>query len=279
MKILRTLADLTTCISSLKKSDKQIGFVPTMGALHEGHLSLLDVCNTKSDVSVVSIYINPTQFNDPQDFINYPKTLDADLAKLKDRKCDIVFVPDPGEIASDYLAKPFALNGLDTVLEGYYRKGHFNGVINIVSLLFELVKPDISFFGEKDYQQLAIIKAMVKALDFPIEIYACPTMREADGLAMSSRNLRLSPYYRNKAAKIYEVLNQAKLLKADLSPSQVKDWVYERINEEKDFKIEYFTIANSLTLQNIHSWETSIQMRALIAVYCDGVRLIDNIEF
>lgn len=280
MKIIKLKKELQKEIEMLKSSGKTIGFVPTMGALHEGHKSLVERAVSENDYCIVSVFVNPTQFNNSSDLEKYPRNLNQDAALLESIGCQLIFAPEPEEIyqAEELNSRfEFDFGGLDTVMEGKFRPGHFNGVVQIVSILFELVQPDKAYFGEKDFQQLAIIHRMVQILDFKVEIVDCPIVREPSGLAMSSRNARLTDEQRKKAVEISKVLSESRNFAAQLSPIQLTQWVVELINLVPGLEVEYYEIVNTTTLQPVYSWtEPSI---GCIAVYCGEVRLIDNIKY
>jgi len=232
MKIINSVAELKKQISEFKKEDKSIGFVPTMGALHAGHISLIEYSTKENDITIVSIFVNPTQFNNPNDLATYPKTLDADLEKMSYLNPDFIFIPSVKEIYPEPDTRIFEFGSLENVMEGKNRPGHFNGVAQVVSRLFEIVEPNKAYFGLKDYQQLAVIKQMVKNLKLDIEIVPCPIIREADGLAMSSRNSLLLPEQRKNATKISETLFKARNLVAEKNLSELKAWVVNQIKWE-----------------------------------------------
>lgn len=280
MRIVHLKSELTSIINSLKASNKKIGFVPTMGALHEGHRSLVAKSVAENDVCVVSIFVNPTQFNNASDLEKYPRTLERDAKMLELAGCEIIFAPeatevyDPAEIQTQF---DFDFGGLDKVMEGKFRPGHFNGVVQIVSKLFDIVQPDKAYFGEKDFQQLAIIHRMVKLMNYPIEIIDCPIVRETSGLAMSSRNERLTTEQRKKATEISKVLFESRNFVAQFSPAALTRWVVERINSVEGLEVEYYEIVNSESLQAVTEWDGSSV--GCIAVFCGEVRLIDNIRY
>ncbi|GAB1415175.1 pantoate--beta-alanine ligase [Paludibacter sp.] len=279
MLIINSVAELTEQLSVLRKSGKSIGLVPTMGALHEGHISLVNMSVKDNDKTVVSIFVNPTQFNNPEDLEKYPRTLDRDYELLRAANCDIVFAPSLDEIYStEEINKVFQFDfgGLDKVMEGEFRPGHFNGVVQIVSKLFSLSKPDKAYFGEKDFQQLAIIHRMNELMGFNIKIIDCPIVREESGLAMSSRNERLSTEERKIASNISKVLFESLNFVPEMSPSKLTNWVKDEINKVQGLKLEYYEIANSKTLQTAISWDEPTV--GCIAVFCGKVRLIDNIK-
>src|ERR1019366_7297310 len=279
-------------LNDLQNQQKTVGFVPTMGTLHKGHISLIDKAKADCDIVISSIFVNPTQFNDLSDLNNYPRNLEADCKMLEAAGCDIVFAPEVGEI---YTLEALELkkqnvedkswtNGkvvnfglLEKVMEGVHRPGHFNGVAQVVSKLFRIVKPDKAYFGQKDWQQLMIIKSMVKQLALPIEIISCPIVREANGLAMSSRNERLSPEQRSIASLISKTLFKVKELQNSKTITELKVFVEQQINAEPSFTLEYFEIADAETLQAIKDFNQAQKPIACIAVKIGGVRLIDNI--
>jgi pantoate--beta-alanine ligase len=252
-----------------------------MGALHTGHLSLIECSKKQTDVTVVSIFVNPTQFNDPKDLAKYPRTVDEDIEKLETVKADILFLPDVQEIYPEPDTRVFDFGNLDKVMEGKYRKGHFNGVAQVVSKLFDIVLPNKAFFGLKDFQQYVIIKELVRKYmpQTGIEIIGCPIIREKDGLAMSSRNMLLSAEQRNNAALISQTLFKAKDLAKKLQVDEVKKFVIETINENPFLEVEYFEIVDDTFLQTINSWSEKKSKVGCIAVYCGEIRLIDNIYF
>ena len=280
MKIIRLKKELIAEIELFKSAGKAIGFVPTMGALHEGHKALIAQSVIENDICVVSIFVNPTQFNNPADLEKYPRDLHRDAEMLESVGCHVIFAPDATEIYnSEEISNPFNFDfgGLDKVMEGKFRPGHFNGVVQIVSKLFQVVQPDKAYFGEKDFQQLAIIHHMVKTMNFAVEIVDCPIVREPSGLAMSSRNERLNYDQRKKAAEIYKVLFESRNFAPQLTPNQLTQWVIEKINKVAELKVEYFEIVNASSLQTLNSWsEPSV---GCIAVFCGEVRLIDNIRY
>lgn len=280
MKIIKTKNEILQYIENLKSKNKSIGFVPTMGALHEGHLTLVRQCVAENDVCVVSVFVNPTQFNNITDLEKYPRNIEKDAAMLQKVGCDCVFAPSVDEMYSkDEVEKPFDFDfaGMDKVMEGKFRPGHFNGVVQVVSKLFKLVQPDKSYFGLKDFQQLAIIHRMVHVMKFPVEIIDCPIIREPSGLAMSSRNERLTSNQRKNAAKISEILFESRTFVSKNSPQELIAWVTEQINNSPDLEVEYYDIVDRKSLQSIEKWGKSAV--GCIAVFCGEVRLIDNIEY
>ncbi len=279
MQVHKTVESLKNSISALREENLTIGFVPTMGALHDGHISLVRLAKMKSDVVVVSIFVNPTQFNNPDDLENYPISLHEDIKLLEKEASDILFCPDVTEMYPEgMLTKKYPLNGLDKNLEGEKRPGHFDGVCTIVHQLFNSVTPDKAFFGEKDFQQLAIIKHLVKELNLNIEIISCPTIRDADGLAKSSRNKLLSPSEREKAPLIYKSLMKAKALFTEIDINELKIIVKNEIESCEEMTLDYVEIVNPETLKSVGK-ESDVLDKAhiLIATYLGNVRLIDNL--
>jgi pantoate--beta-alanine ligase len=271
------VSELKTRLSELKK-DKIIGFAPTMGALHQGHLSLVDMCRSMCDVTVASIFVNPAQFNDREDYRRYPRTMDNDGKILEDAGCDIVFIPSEKEIYPEKDERIFDFGVLDKVMEGKFRPGHFNGVAQVVSRLFDIVNPDKSFFGQKDFQQVSIIKHMVKQLNLTTEIVVCPIIREPDGLAMSSRNMLLSETQRKEASIISQALFHAREQSIKMPIDEIKNEAIRRINLSPELKVEYIEIVEADTLQPVSEWEDSSEIFACVAVYAGKIRLIDNIQ-
>jgi pantoate--beta-alanine ligase len=254
-----------------------IGFVPTMGALHSGHLSLVEKAAKENQSVVVSIFVNPNQFNNADDLKRYPRNLQADLDLLQDTGCHLVFAPDEKTIYPEPDTRRFYFGNLDRVMEGKHRPGHFNGVAQVVSKLFELVQPDRAYFGFKDFQQLAVIKKLVSIMHMPVEIVSCPIVREKSGLAMSSRNELLSPEERENAALIYHTLEKVKNLKGEKSVQEVINWVKATINQNPYLNVEYFEIVENENLKPVTRWDEYAGLTGCIAVYCGKIRLIDNI--
>lgn len=279
MKIVHSISELRATLDAQVSKGKKVGFVPTMGALHEGHASLVDRCTKDNDISVVSIFVNPTQFNDQEDLKKYPRTLEADCVLLEPIGVDYVFAPSVEEMYPSPDTRRFDYPPLDTVMEGVHRPGHFNGVCQIVSKLFDAVKPDRAYFGEKDFQQLAIIREMVRKEHYPIEIIGCPIVREADGLALSSRNTRLSEQGRKDALHISQTLFKSRTFAEDHTVEETLTFVKEAISNAQGLELEYFDIVDGHTLQSISTWSASQYIVGCITVYCDGVRLIDNIKY
>jgi len=279
MEIIRLVAETKAKISKFKEEGKSIGFVPTMGALHQGHLSLTEQSVKNNDITIVSIFVNPTQFNNPNDLKTYPRCIEDDLEKLSKYNPDIIFIPEVEEIYPEPDTRVFNFGQLDTVMEGKNRPGHFNGVAQVVSKLFDIVTPDNSYFGQKDFQQVAVIKQMVKDLKLSVNIVPCPIIREEDGLAMSSRNMLLSKEQRKNASKISETLFKARNLAAELNVTQLKNWVVEEINKNPYLSVEYFEIVDDTTLTQINSWDEDNVKVGCITVQVGKIRLIDNVTF
>jgi pantoate--beta-alanine ligase len=279
MEILKTVLAISSAIDALKSKGKTVGFVPTMGALHKGHISLVNYAKADNDYVVVSIFVNPTQFNDKNDLKNYPRTFGSDAEKLKNAGVDIIFAPTEQEMYPEPDTRVFNFSELDKVMEGKHRPGHFNGVAQVVSKLFDAVMPNKAYFGEKDFQQLSIIKQLVKQQNYNIEIVPCPIIREPDGLAMSSRNILLSPAQRENAAIISKTLFESVKLANTLSIVELKNWVCKTINDNAELEVEYFEIVDDTYLQSIKTWEENNKKVGCVAVKVGRVRLIDNIKY
>ena len=278
MKVFATREELKTHIQTQYSSQSSIGFVPTMGALHQGHLSLIEASRKQNDYTIASIFVNPTQFDNPEDLEKYPRTLEADLKLLEQQGCDIVFTPSVKEIyAENVSSHHFDFDGLEHEMEGQFRTGHFDGVGTIVKALFEIVTPTHSYFGEKDFQQLQIIKKMVEKHELPVQVVGCPIFREPHGLAMSSRNERLSSEERQEAKIIYQTLQKTKDLIQTETIDDVHFWVRSQFDQHPLFELEYFSIADEKTLQSATEIHLEKTYRAFIAVYAGSVRLIDNL--
>jgi len=257
-----------------------VGFVPTMGALHNGHLSLVDAASKISDHVIVSIFVNPTQFNDPHDLQNYPRDLEKDMALLSDHgKTSAVFTPEVKDIYPEPDSRIFDFGNQDKIMEGSHRPGHFNGVAQVVSKLFEIIEPDKAFFGQKDFQQLAIIRQLVKQLNSDIEIIACPIVRENDGLALSSRNTLLTHEEKIHAANISKILFKSVKLAKSLEVEKLTEWVIKELNNDPLIMVEYFQIVDSLTLIPVEKWNQPGDKHGCVAVKIGKIRLIDNIKF
>lgn len=279
MKVVSTKNELINLINDYKKSGKNIGFVPTMGALHQGHLSLVKTCKDNCDIAVVSVFVNPTQFNDPDDLKRYPRTPEKDSALLESADCDIAFFPSVEEIYPEKDTRKFDFGYLETVMEGAKRPGHFNGVGQVVSRLFDMVKPDKAFFGMKDFQQVAIIKNMVQQLNYSLEIIPCPIIREESGLALSSRNALLDYEHKKNAPHIYATLKKARNLASRMNVNELKKWITDEINNNPFLETEYVEIVDETTLKVVNDWQEKGTKVACVAVYAGKIRLIDNIIF
>jgi len=279
MKLFTKITELRTALDQCRLLGQSIGFVPTMGALHEGHLSLVRQAGTENQVVVVSIFVNPTQFNDPRDLERYPRTLDKDTELLAGVRCDYIFAPSAQEIYPEPDTRQFGFGSLETVMEGKFRPGHFNGVAQVVSKLFDIVEPDRAYFGLKDFQQLAVIKSLVVQNNYPVTIVPCAIVRETDGLAMSSRNRLLTPEHRQVAPTIYKTLQHAAKLSATKSVEEVKRWVVNEINATGKLEVEYFEIVDDTKLLPVANWSDPVTKVGCIALYAGKIRLIDNIIF
>lgn len=279
MNLIKTVKEVQDAVNSMRKEGKSIGFVPTMGALHEGHLSLVKQSISDNDISIVSIFVNPTQFNNKEDLDKYPRTLDEDCKFLEKAGVDIIFAPSVEEIYPEPDTRQFDFGKIDKVMEGTHRPGHFNGVAQVVSRLFDIVKPDKAYFGEKDFQQLAIIREMVNQLKLNIEIVPMPIMREASGLALSSRNARLSSKQKQDAVKISENLLGYKEKWTQYPVEELKQIVIDKINSVDSLEVEYFEIVDGYSLQPISNWDETRYAVGCIAVFCGDVRLIDNVTY
>ena len=280
MKVINKTSDLQAIIEQFKNDGKSIGLIPTMGALHKGHLSLVKNSISNNDITVVSIFVNPTQFNNPNDLASYPRTVDKDLELLQTVGCDVVFAPEADDIYSKSETDSrfeFDFEGLDKVMEGKFRPRHFNGVVQIVSKLFDLVRPNRAYFGEKDFQQLAIIRLMTRRYNLPIEIVPCPIVREDSGLALSSRNSLLKDNEKQVASHIYAVLNESRQFVPQTEVEELKQCVIAAIEQKPELKVEYFDIVDGHTLKSIGKWDESDYVVGCITVFCGNVRLIDNI--
>ena len=279
MNIYKSIEDLQAFVEAERAKGLRIAFVPTMGALHAGHLSLVRRALSECDRCIVSVFVNPTQFNDPRDLETYPRTLEADSTLLASVGASALFAPEVSTIYPKEDTRTFDVGAVAEVMEGRYRPGHFNGVMQVVSRLFDIVRPDCAYFGEKDFQQIAVIRAMVRLIGSPVEIIACPIVREADGLALSSRNVRLSAEERREAPQIYRILSESRSWAKEMSPQQVIERVTEQINAVPHLRVEYFEIVDTDSLQPIASWSDSPAPHGCITVFCGEVRLIDNIAY
>ncbi len=275
--LTHTISETQSAIEKQKSDGKTIGFVPTMGALHEGHLKLIRQAASENDFVAVSIFVNPIQFNNPEDLAKYPRTLEEDLLKLEGTGCNLVFTPSAQEMYPEPDLTEFDFGNLDKVMEGKFRPGHFRGVAVVVKKLFEIVTPHKAYFGEKDFQQLAIIKKMVSMLKMPVEVVPCPIVREADGLAMSSRNARLTTEERAEAPAIYKALLSVKDNYSWFIPAGVKQLVTGEIQENQYFRVEYAEVVDTQTLQPFEDWNDAEHAVICVAAFIGNVRLIDNI--
>lgn len=281
MMVFRSIVDLQNALFAYHKEGKKIGLVPTMGALHQGHASLVKRSVDENDITVVSVFVNPTQFNDKNDLKNYPRTLEADCALLEEYKADMVFAPSVEEMYPTEDKRFFEFPPVTTVMEGAHRQGHFNGVCQVVSRLFYIVRPTNAYFGEKDWQQIAVIKAMVNYLCLPVNIVECPIVRDESGLALSSRNQLLTVEERMLATNIFKYLNESRALAKGKTVAQVHDFVVDSINAIDGLQVEYFEIVDGNTLLSLSSWDDSDYVVGCITVYCGSipVRLIDHIKY
>ena len=281
MEIVHTIKDLQAGLSAMRAQSKKVGLVPTMGALHAGHASLVKRCVAENDAAVVSVFVNPTQFNDQNDLAKYPRTLEADCRLLEECGAAFVFAPTVEEMYPEPDTRRFSYAPLDTVMEGAFRPGHFNGVCQIVSKLFDAVKPDRAYFGEKDFQQIAVIRAMVKDLNLPLQLCPCPIVREESGLALSSRNALLTPEEKATAVNISKVLFESVDFSKSHTVAETHDEVVNRLNAIDALEVEYFEIVDGITLQPVSDWNDTDYIVGCITVYCGQrpVRLIDNMKY
>lgn len=279
MRIVKTIPELKSFISECKGEGKTIGLVPTMGALHNGHLSLVERARKDNDIVVVSVFVNPTQFNNKEDLRTYPRTEKRDCELLESAGCDVAFIPSVEEIYPEPDTRVFDLGKVAEVMEGKHRPGHFNGVAQIVSKLFAIVEPDRAYFGEKDFQQIAVIRRMVELEGFDLEVVACPIVREADGLALSSRNVRLTEEQRAVAPNIAKTLMESLNFAKSHTVADTVKFVVDKINSYPDLEVEYYEIVNGHDMQAIGDWGDSDYVVGCVTVYCGDVRLIDNIAY
>ena len=281
MKVFYKIVELQNQLFDDRKKGKTVGLVPTMGALHEGHASLVRKSVEQNDITVVSVFVNPTQFNDKNDLKNYPRTLEADCQLLEKVGADYVFAPSVEEMYPQPDTRQFEYPPVSTVMEGAHRPGHFNGVCQVVSRLFYIVRPKRAYFGEKDWQQIAVVKCMVRALELQVNIVECPIVREDDGLAKSSRNTLLAPDERAIAPAIYKALKESVKYAEDHTVQQTHDWVVSQINQVDGLEVEYFAIVDGNSLQDVAAWEDSDYVVGCITVYCGKtpIRLIDHIKY
>jgi len=276
MLILYKITDVKHHIAEFKQKGKTIGFVPTMGALHQGHISLVEISKKQTDITVCSIFVNPTQFNNQTDLKHYPRTPEADIKLLEEAGCDVLYMPEVKDIYPENDIRKFNFGYLDTILEGAHRPGHFNGVGQVVSILLEGVQPHKAFFGSKDYQQVMVVKDLVKQLRIPVEIVPCPILREPDGLAMSSRNTRLSVEERKIAALIPQIMQQGNQLIKQKGIGAAKQFIIQQVSQVKEMKLDYYEVCNADTLEPITEFTTKQKAVSLIAIFVGNIRLIDN---
>ena len=279
MRVVKTISELKSLISGYKQENKTVGLVPTMGALHAGHKSLVDRARKENDIVVVSVFVNPTQFNNKQDLATYPRTEERDCALLEAAGCDVVFMPAVEEVYPEPDNRQFDLGAVAEEMEGAHRPGHFNGVAQIVSKLFGFVEPDRAYFGEKDFQQIAVIRKMVQLEGFKLQIVACPIKREDDGLALSSRNVRLTAEQRQLAPNIYRVLKESCNFAKSHTVAETEKFVVDSLNALPQMEVEYYSIVDALTMQPVSDWVDADSITGCITVYCGEVRLIDNIAY
>ena len=279
MRVVKTISELKSLISGYKQENKTVGLVPTMGALHAGHKSLVDRARKENDIVVVSVFVNPTQFNNKQDLATYPRTDERDCALLEAAGCDVVFMPAVEEVYPEPDNRQFDLGAVAEVMEGAHRPGHFNGVAQSVSKLFGFVEPDRAYFGEKDFQQIAVIRKMVQLEGFKLQIVACPIKREDDGLALSSRNVRLTAEQRQLAPNIYRVLKESCNFAKSHTVAETEKFVVDSLNALPQMEVEYYSIVDALTMQPVSDWADADSITGCITVYCGEVRLIDNIAY
>lgn len=279
MNTIYSREEIKSLVTKYKTDGKTVGFVPTMGALHDGHLKLVSKAVAENDIAICSIFVNPTQFNNPSDLAAYPRTLSLDLQKLESVGCQVVFAPTTEEMYQvDDKVFTYDFGEIAEVMEGIHRPGHFNGMATIVHKLLEYIPANKAYFGLKDYQQLLIVKELVKRFNLVTEIVPCQIVRERDGLAMSSRNLRLSEKQRISVPLIFSTLNTAKDLIPNLNPTDLKNWIIDKINSDPELKVEYVEVADGKTLKNLEKWADSNNPVIFAVVFAGDVRLIDNLQ-
>lgn len=276
MLIFHKISDLILHLTNLKEKRKTIGFVPTMGALHQGHISLIKESKKQSDITVCSIFVNPTQFNNPEDLKKYPRTPELDIQLLKEAECDILYMPAVEDIYPENDTRQFDFGYLDVILEGAKRPGHFNGVGQVVSILLQKIAPHKAFFGSKDYQQVMVVKSLVKQLGLEVEIVPCPILREPDGLAMSSRNMRLSTEERIIAGMVPDMMQQANKVVREQSIDAAKKFISDLVSKISIMKLDYFEVCDAETLETVTDFNPNRKTVSLIAVFVGNIRLIDN---
>jgi pantoate--beta-alanine ligase len=276
MLVFKKITELQELLSTYQLQGKTIGFVPTMGALHQGHISLIDISKKQTDITICSIFVNPTQFNNKEDLIQYPRTPEQDIQLLESVNCDILYMPEKSDVYPENIIRNFQFGYIDTILEGAKRPGHFNGVGQVVSIFLEGIKPHKAFFGSKDYQQVMVVKNLVTQLQLPVEIISCPILREPDGLAMSSRNTRLTVEERKIAAFVPKIMSEAKTLVAQKGITYAKLFVDEQIAKHPLMKLEYYEVCDADSLEILSNTHSSKKMISLIALFVGNIRLIDN---
>ncbi|MEI6764582.1 MAG: pantoate--beta-alanine ligase [Bacteroidota bacterium] len=279
MKIIRKISEAKSLSDVLHIKQVTVGFVPTMGALHEGHLALVKRCKEENDICIVSIFVNPIQFNNTADYTNYPRDAEQDALMLTSVGCDILFEPTAEEMYPVPETAEYHFDGLERQMEGEFRPGHFNGVAIVVKKLFEITTPDKAYFGEKDFQQLLIVERLVQQLNLPVKIVNCPIVREADGLAMSSRNRRLNVKERECASHVPRIMRHTLQMSSTCSPDQIREWVTDECNRIDGLKLDYFEIADNKALLPVNAWNARNTAIGFIAVFVGPVRLIDNIKY
>jgi len=278
MNVFNFIVDIQRFVEEKHNLGLKVGFVPTMGALHDGHLSLINRAKKENDIVVCSVFVNPIQFNNPSDLEKYPRTPEKDIEKLEQAGCDAVFMPSAEEMYPEKVEDHYDFGDIEHVMEGACRPGHFNGVAIVVRKLFEIVNPNKAYFGEKDFQQLAIINKMVRDLKMNLEIVPCPIVRENDGLAMSSRNVRLNETERAIAPKIFATLNDAISKKDSMNPAEMKKYALKKYAEIKEFDVEYVEITDEINLKSLENWNECDHARIFVALQLGPVRLIDNVR-
>jgi len=276
MLVLHKITEITEVLNTQRKKGRSIGFVPTMGALHKGHISLIDYSKQQTDLTVCSIFVNPNQFNNQSDLTHYPRTPDADIKLLEAAGCDILYMPEVMDVYPEKDNRVFDFGYIDKILEGAHRPGHFNGVGQVVSILLEGIKPDKAFFGSKDYQQVMVVKELVKQLMLPVEIVACPILRDPDGLAMSSRNTRLSKEERKIAALVPKIMEEAKSVALQAGVEAAKVYVANEVSKVPSMKLDYYEICDAETLEPLSQLPVNHKAISLIALFVGNIRLIDN---
>lgn len=281
MKVIATISEIKALVAEARKEGQTVGLVPTMGALHAGHASLIRRSVEDNDITVVSVFVNPTQFNDKNDLVNYPRTLEADCALIESIGATIVFAPSVEEVYPEPDTRQFSYTPIDSVMEGARRPGHFNGVCQIVSKLFSMVNPDRAYFGEKDFQQIAVIRAMMADQGFDFELVPCPIVREESGLALSSRNTLLTADERTTATAISRMLFESVDYAKQHTVEETCRWVIDSLNAIDGLTVEYYEIVDAITLQSVQSWDDAQHIQGCITVFCGAtpIRLIDNINY